>query len=311
MKSIPVVLLVIVSYTLVLNSCSKTGGVPPVHNKQLIAAIAKFGTDSAQYTYHYNSGGQITSVTLKSANEPEYTEVEVSYQPNQIRIIEHPSPSDTISRVTDTIYLFLAGDTTVTKRVHIEVSLRDDPGHVNHMYTHDTSNMHYNASGKLMNVTYSNSDSQWYNLTSSGYIVHRVTGTLTYSTTGGNVTQSNDLNTSIQTESQPPYLYVTKTSNETNLTFDYAQMFPNKTDFSNTVVMSELAFFIPRYVYLGFPVLPSAGTYAFTAKDENGNVTYTYSSQSSYNYTYNADGWLETFTSSAQSDQIVRLVYGN
>ena len=175
----------------------------------------------------------------------------------------------------------------------------------------DTTAYTYSADGFLNSGLISNYDTVWY--TTNGIpqtSVVRTQGTLTHTIAAGNLARSFEVDQIHQVDGSPTATVIKDMSNEITRTFDYAQSYSNKTDFSNAAIATATTWFSEAPVNKNYQNLPDKISEVYITKDQNGTIIGNYPSEITYQFTYNADGLLLTNINTVRPGRVMSYVYG-
>ena len=257
----------------------------------------------------YDAAGRITRVDRQVDDEPRVTDFDVIYFGNEIILIDDPV-SNVNTEIRDSIRFLLNADKTVSKRIaftYFEVKGPTYPPQ--RTYTYDTTSYQYDAAGLILKEIRSIYDSTWFNngavtttsYTTSGVAVHTIDQ-------GKLVSVNYSSNTSIVGRT-PTNIYLYNTSSTKTQAFEYADAFPNKTDFSNAAILNELYLFSALPMIGKYTLLPSKYSSTSTDTDPNGTVTSSDSYTRNYQFRYNLYGFVSKSWDPANPNVVQNYIY--
>jgi len=308
MKKVWCVLGVFVFVLHFLSACKKDDVNPGTQNDlHLVAVVSKSPTDSFRLDYFYEKG-RITRITTKKNADPATTFLDVRYAGHQIvvskQLINVPD-----QRGTDTIYLFTDDNGRVMKRVlHMFREVLPPLGQERSWFM-DTIVYNYNADGLIGLVT--SFDTAWSDYGTPLLTTVRRNGILTYTIASGSLAQSVELDRIHQVDRSGTITFIQDRIIETTRTFDYAQSYLNKTDFTNAAVQNESNWFSELGIDKNYKYLPNKVSTLVKLEDENGTVTSTFPSAVTYQFTYNTDGLVLTRIDSNAPTRVITYVYAS
>ena len=310
MKKVWCVLGVFVFVLHFISACKKNNENPGTQNDlHLVAVISKSPTDSFRYDYIYEKG-RITRVTTKRNDDPATTFFDVSYLGNRI-VISKPIINLPDQRGTDTIYLFRDANGRVMKRVWHMFQEILPPLAQDRSWYMDTIIYNYNADGLLSIGLHTSLYTGWSDNGTPLFTTVRRTGVITNTVASGNLVQSVEVNQTHQVDSSGTTTFIQDRIIETTKTFDYAQSYLNKTDFTNAAVQNESNWFSELGIDKNYKYLPNKVSTLLKIEDQNGTVLSTFPSAVNYQFTYNADGMVLTRIDSNAPNRVITYVYAS
>jgi len=266
--------------------------------------------DSASNVFEYDSQGGIVKIRYQPQNAPSFVRFTVAYLANEIRLTgEHIS---SISTSIDTIHLYLDGGGRLIKRMqHLYFDYTGDPTYNPRTYSRDTSLYLYDASGFLIKETRMHQDSNWLYVGVETMQDNHSTEVITHTIQNGNLASTVGIKNGTGHGFTPSTGNVVNTSSylETITYFEYTKAYPNKTDFTNALVLNEI------YLLDVFPTnekyknLPEKVTISQVQKDPNGTVVATNNFLYTYEFTYDANGYVTSRVNTQQAGTKVKFVY--
>jgi len=270
----------------------------------------EFINDTASNLFDYDSKGRIEKVRYQPRNAPSFVRYAVSYTTNEIRLIGDHNTS--ISNSIDTIHLYLDAGGRLIKRIQdLFFEYTGDPTYSPRSYTHDTTLYLYDAAGFLSKETRMFQDSSWLWVGVETMQNNRSTETVNHTVQNGNLvsTFGERIGTGYGYTPSTGNVVTTETKRETTTSFEYTKAYPNKTDFTNALVLNEI------YLLDVFPTnekyknLPEKVTISQVQKDPNGTVVATNNFLYTYEFTYNADGYVASRVNTQQAGTKVSFFY--
>jgi YD repeat-containing protein len=275
-------------------SCKKNKG----NSNPLLLSYAVYNApnDSLRYDYVYDESNRLTHIYIKPQSQSTATSYLITYSNNQIVMLYYNPFLPGMSH-KDSIVLFIDSRNLLTKRIgsHYTQSV---PGVTSKTYSYDTTTYQYNSQGLKISESFSGHDSTWENPLSPQTTVRQSTSSTTYTIANNNLTQRVENSSTTQVVRNSSSTTTTKLGFEMTETFEYSSAYPNKTDFTNSLVLTEVNPITQIPIAAQYKNFPNKMTTVTKTKDGNGNVTSTVTSQSTYQHTYNSDGFVATKTDS-------------
>jgi hypothetical protein len=279
----------VIILTCLLNACKKDVNTTGVR----LNAFTYFnGVTTRTTALQYDNSGRISKITFKDGDGPVTTLFDVSYRGDEI-IMSNTSSNDTVT-TSNSISIFVDASNLARKKIRYDyLEVKPFPGvPEQRMFLRDTTLYEYDVSGLLQKETYHEYDSSWAKaygrITWEVWLNNAVTS---YVNSNGNMKGYNRI------ADEASYLYqngstsVTKSSYTEDWTFTYSGNYPNKTDFSNAVVLTQVCAWVINPMNKNYRNLPDQYTWTRTAKDENGAITRN-SFSGAYTLKYNSYGFL-------------------
>jgi len=260
----------------------------------LTSVQIKSDRDTTRYDYEYDGSGRVSRILTTQNNQPRTTFYDIRYNGNEI-ILTQSGLSTPDHNLRDTIHLFTDGNNQVLKRIKKQFSEYTGPNHnPQRSWHYDTTTYEYNADGLLMKSIRSSYDTTWYNPGSPRTTVVRSLATTTHTINDGNLVQTKEITNIAQVERTTTDVFFDNRSTELTKNFRYNLSYLNKTDFSNAAVLSEVNWFSQIPFNKKYRNLPNHIDVVLILKDQNGSVNGSLSTQFSYQYTYNANGFIDS-----------------
>jgi hypothetical protein len=292
MKRNGLVLIATIGLSVLLLGCKKND-----INPDEVRLLALETTDTSQTyrtVFDYDNLGRIIKVHFESS-PPQTVIMNIVYQGNEILITPSPSTSSYASAI-DSVILFMDAANRVQKRIAYSFFEIMPPGYPQRTYNCDTSLYQYNAAGLLQKETSNHRDSTWFNqlgdIQTWTNIISKVSD---YENTDGNLTSIKSMEYEVTYSHQHGTNYIWKSSIDNITSFEYTKRYPNKTDFSNATVLSELG-----YLNLQIPLnknyknLPDKVTIISTSRDQSGVITFFDNHSFGFSLKYNSYGFLSS-----------------
>ena len=292
MKNTLYVLTLAVACGLLISSCQKNDSPTPPQQRRLTAySHINVGSDTINYTIHYNAENKIVSITNRYSSGYTSTVFNVQYNGNEIYLTDD-FPSGGGGTVFDTIHLFVGGDNKPTMRVRHFIE-KDTGSRGLMQYGIDTIRYQYDAGGLLLSQADRYFDSAWDRSRLTTTFKIRYIKNTNYTNSNGRLlsykqvtydtTNNYDFNVGVLL---PARMY----SDETNANCDYTNAYQNASDFSNQLILNEVHALTQLTTDKLYTHLPGKISYSVVSKDANGVVTNTSNYEEDNNYSYDSTG---------------------
>ena len=298
-------LLAISALVLFISSCRKNKGDKSVQH--LLSAVYKAGNDSMRYDYVYDESNRLTKIYYKALGQTTATSYLITYSDNQVTMLYY-NPFLLVVAHKDSIVLQFDQRNLLVKRIGAHTNVFSAP--IGRNYSYDTTTYGYNSQQLMTSALYTSYDSTWSNPLSPQTDVRRITGSTTYTISNNNLAQRIESNSTIQVIRSGSSSTTNKLGSELTEAFDYSAAYLNKTDFTNSVVLSEVNPISELPIASQFRNLPNKVTAVDKTKDANGNVTNTVTTITTYQFTYGSGGLVATKTDSNSPTGVMRYTYG-
>jgi YD repeat-containing protein len=292
-------------------SCEKDND-PPVNPDEvrLTGVDAKNNNgDVWQTRLEYDASGKISRATIQRNNGPVSASYNISYSSNEVVLAAQPYNDASLTN-TDTIRLLLDANGRLVRRTQYTfLEFKAPVNNPQRTFIYDTIHYEYDAAGLLNKKIHGNTDSTWFNPPFSLSTTNiRTTGVSNYNNQNGNVVSVDEKDTMRSVNRQNNQVFLNTETTETNTLFEYSRAFPNKTDFTNAVILNELNLFgspLNRN-YRNLPELISSST---IKKSANGTVISNDQSAINQQFTYNAYGFVATKTTPGVANEGSTYIY--
>ncbi|HWI93321.1 MAG TPA: hypothetical protein VNT20_18710 [Flavisolibacter sp.] len=301
MKRIGSAFVAFIGLSLLMQSCKKNDVNPD--EVRLLA----FETTDTSITYRkvfdYDNLGRITQVQFNFGTRGALV-ASIAYQGNQI--LMKPTPFNPAFSDIDSVVLIMDAANHVQKRLgysFFEVLPPDNPQRT---YSYDTTLYQYNAAGLLQKETATHRDSTWIVNAGDTQTWIYITNTISdYTNTDGNLASISSTHDATSYSHQHGKDYVSRSSTVSVKSFEYTKAYPNKTDFSNAAVLTELGYLqLQTPINKNYKNLPDKITSISTNRDQAGAITFVNNISSDFVLKYNFYGFL-----SAINNGSVKLIY--
>jgi YD repeat-containing protein len=257
--------------------------------------------------------GKIRQISSKLDNAPSpeilYNILYNSNSPNEI-IVAVPAIVTNGNEITDTTHLFLDGNNRVTKRIRLAFETYYAPQNLpKRTYTFDTTTYEYDGAGLLIKETRGGIDSTWFNPGTVETTNTRTTGESTYTNTNGDLKLVISLTHTTTITRAGSNTFIDIHGSKGNLSFQYVQLYPNKTDFKNAAVLNQLELFGDLPMNKNYQHLPSYSQLVYQELDQFGATISGHTTATSNQFTHNYYGFVETKMDPASPDAKVTFVY--
>ena len=297
MKKFSVYLSIFTIVAIFFYSCSKDpinpAPAPGPGVQRLVSAVAYSPSDSTVYNYSYDAGGKLTQISVKSSRYATPNYYQISYEPNLITVTFADANNPGLL-VNVKVLLTLNANKSLAKRIAL-LNLTSSGNIPTRTYIYDTTIYQYNADGIRIGATYNHYDSTAYDQISPKSTVVTKTGSITNTISGNNLVQSRDVSNQIQVTHNATDDKTYTSAGESITTFDYSSAFPNKMDFSNSIVLNEVNIFSLLPIAAEWKNLPNKATGPY---------------EIAYEYSYNSDGLVSSRKNLNSPAYVVKYVYG-
>jgi len=307
-------LVVPVIFCLVCTSaCKKDKPAVNTDEVRLIGLDMKLDVNSTLHISFVNDpAGKIRQISSKLDNAVsphiDYNVLYNANNPNEITVAM-PALSNSGTEHADTTHLLLDANGSVTKRIHYAFEEYKPPAAPQRTYWFDTTTYVYDGAGLLIKETRSLRDSTWLN---AGFVQTtntRTTGESIYTNVNGDLKGVISLNHITTTTRTGSNTIVVMRGSSGNLSLQYIQSYPNKTDFKNAAVLNELKLFGDLPMNKNYQHLPSYTQLIYQELDQNGATISGHTSSTNNQFAYNYYGFVESKMDPAVPQKKVRFVY--
>jgi hypothetical protein len=301
----------VVAFMLLLSSCQKQNSTNNTSPEQLHLIAIEMA--SANGIYHlsldYDANGRIIKGSSSFNNSSPQTNFTVAYNNSEV-LFAKPNFDIPGFFATDTLRFILNSNRLPTKRTENIFQESKAPQAIpQRSFIFDTTYYEYDAAGLLSKETHTVRDTTWKNNGSIITANQKTTAVTNYTTVNGNVTTVNKTTLTIATT----YSNGTSSSGygnqEVTRTFEYGTNYPNKTDFTNTLLLNEFNLFKTWPLNEGYKNLPEKITTVTVEKDATGAVKSTTTSTDVMVAAFDSKGWLSTITDPAYQNAITSFIY--
>jgi hypothetical protein len=264
-------------------------------NHRLIAIEFRSSPDSLTGRTNFIYDGQDRIIQIVS-NENRTTKVQmdVAYFPGEIRIVK-PLYGAYDMPLIDTIrFIRESNERVVTRLEHYYQMYQEYNGTLEEEQW-DTATFHYDVVGFMMKEFHSIRHHGISGATDT-YCTVRRNSTITYTNSNGNLVRKHLLSISTLSYDNTPDWTGSSGIFESTSDYEYSKSFPNKMDFTNSIILNEWGFFTSISIDKHFQNLPEKITTADVSTSVNENSSYFYQRSSRYSVTYNSDGLLATIS---------------
>lgn len=289
-------------------SCKKDDD--PVHTDDVRITSSVFSNTGVSFNMEYDAQGRVTKITSKQPGMPDALMATVTYNGNVIDIIQAPVATAGVH------FNYLIRYTTDAAKRPLQriETVRGEyfpPNQPQRDFDNDTTTYEYNTGGQLTRTVQVENDSTWFNPGVVQHILQHTRTVKNYTYNNGNLAAVTSLGNRTTRNVTGATTTTTNHILEDNFTYDYSSGFPNKTDFSNALVLSELqvVFFSPYFMNPAATLIPNRSTRQEALKDITGAVISSSNSSLDYTATYNSYGFLSNLGRPAVSGSNREIIY--
>ncbi|HET6995010.1 MAG TPA: hypothetical protein VFI06_08505 [Chitinophagaceae bacterium] len=279
-------------FVILFSSCKKD---QPVIGEKRLTIVTTFNASAPDYMdLQYNGSGRLTKL-MNRQNGTLVATASFDYTGNEISITH---PGEPVNLQQNTRYQ-LDGSQRPSKRIfsHFEDFTQPQGLGPEKHFGSDTTNYEYNASGFLFRSSGIAKDSISY-YPSAG-VLQNSTNTVTYSIVyemeGGNLKSIK--RTAVQNYfqvTQPGTSYSNQQTMEETIVFYYDKNYPNKFDFKNAFLLTEVEvlpfrLYTPNASFLNFP---NKATTTRIIKNAGGNIISTNTNSEEVTLTFDNEGYI-------------------
>jgi len=286
MKRLSYVLIIAISF---LPACKKNSFDPGTARLQ--QAIHSYNNSQSGQTISYDGSGRITKVTLKLPNGNERLVANISYAANEILI--NSSTETAIQEQHEIRYQLNSFNQPILRKEIWSYHFNLPDGHKQDDYIENESIYQYDAKGLIVKVNTSKYDSIWTLSPANGwgYGLKNISEVTDFFYGDNNLSQ-------IKTTAHVAASSWNASGNISNWTrtednvwdFEYDKKFPNKTDFSNSIVLRELKIFETEWYPFNSQLSYFPNKITFSESVNNTRTT------NEYNASYNKHGFLSSLS---------------
>ncbi len=290
---------------------------PPVNTDEVrltgLNTKVNGGTSTLHISFVYDPDGKIRQITsrLDNAASPNilYNVLYSANNPNEI-VVAVPAIVTSGNEITDTTHLFVDANNMVTKRIRLAFEGYKAPQNLpKRTYTYDTTTYAYDGAGLLIKETRGSTDSTWFNPGIVETTNIRTTGESNYTNLNGDLKQVISLNHTSTTTRTGSNTLIEIRGSSGNLSLQYFQLYPNKTDFKNAAVLNELKLFGDLPMNKNYQHLPSYTQLIYQELDQFGATIGGHTSATNNQFAYNYYGFVESKMDPAVPQGKVTYVY--
>lgn len=298
-------------YTLLLIllfSCRKKGSA--VYEPKLVKLQLMYNDPPLYYNLIYDDKGRITSLTSGTELSFPVILATISYTGNEAVITQRPK-FDGLSSVLIETRLIMDSEKKPVKKIKTKVEeyLPPNYNYTRRRYLFDTTFFEYYASGLLQKTRHFTHDSDFTEYVNGSFSLTKGANfkTRDYINDNGSLSQIKGFENQTMTISNSFGTNTHSRIMEEIYTYNYNGNFPNKTDFSNASILTELQLPYMNYVPLNpnYLKLPDSFSYEEVLKTPGGVIISTNKSGYLYTASYNESGFLKTLFGSAAKFQLI------
>lgn len=259
-------------------------------------------TGALQITeYVYDFQDRIIAIKQAENNAPLTTVVTISYNGDEALLISQPK-YDPAYNINKEVRLTLDARGKLLKKLgYSNFAAFSSPST---RFLYDTLTCEYDVAGFLKETKKSFYDSIWQ--ASGNTSIGRANYKGRFTTVAGNLTKLDRLTEYSRINVNAGATTISGGINESQTTFSYTKMYPNKTDFKNAAVLNETLDFYGILDYddwagyfeplrdSKYANMSEKATTQSIERDLSGSITNNYSSTIEVTRTYNSDGFLST-----------------
>jgi hypothetical protein len=292
------------SFIILFSSCKKD---KPVSGEKRLVSTTTFSTGGPTYRdFQYDGSGRLTKRIARQGDLLTVT-AELSYTGNEVAITYPAEPSITQQ---DTRYQ-LDGSQRPSRRIfsHFEDFTSPQGFGPEKHFGSDTTNYEYNASGFMFRYNGVLKDSLSYYPTIG--VLQNSTNTVTYTAVyemeGGNLktVKRTSVENYFQVNQPPGTTYGFQKTVEETTVFYYDKNYPNKFDFRNAFLLTELDV-LPFDQYTpnpGFLNFPNKAITTTITKNAGGNIVSTNVDTQEVNFDFDKEGYISGWNFDSQAKQ--------
>jgi hypothetical protein len=299
---------------LIFSSCEKVSEpAPPVTGEEATVRLkgidepGPFGS-SLKRRFVYDTMGRIIQVMSQIDSNAFAVDFDIIYNGNEI-IMASPTHHVSYATTTDTTSLYLDATKRVvlrTRKTFVELKTSIP---IERKYQYDTTFYEYDTEGLMKKEIYHNTDSTWYDHpVSPSSVIIRSTAVKDYTNLDGNVVRTSEISTMTTVTRQDGALNTSAESLETTKAYEYPGAFPNKTDFTNAIILHDMALFDFPF-NANYRNLPEVFRSTYIQKDQNGTIVSTDQSDYSQQFTFNSSGFLATKSIVGSPNSVTTYLY--
>ena len=222
-------------------------------------------------SFEYNASGRIIKALSTTNNNAPVTTATISYNGNTITIVPEPVHTAGFDYVCEIRYTVDASGKPLQRAENLFDEFKSPGTFPQRDFMTDTTNYEYSPDGLLTKITGHSFDSTWYNPGAVNTNTTRRNYTFVYTNIGGNLQKADKDITERYHVTTPGGSATTLRNKAETHQFAYTKGYPNKTDFSNAVILSELEILFPKIypVNSAYKNVPDRITYTGIVKDGN------------------------------------------
>ncbi len=264
---------------------------PPGHSR--LAKIQNTdGTNQHAWMFDYDSEGRLLGHSYVENSQAPLPWAALYYVGNVMAVINRAQTTDDLWEFTE-IKLKLDTEGKILKRTQETIKKYRGANIPQDWYFYDTLTYEYDAEGLLKKAVGGQFDSTWFNPNNLEIQSFRTQSVTNYTVTDGNFTNSVKTSNITGNGFQNGHWFSYTKTDEDTRTYEYTNLYPNKTDFSNTLYLNEQGF-LPFLLNKKYKNMPDRISWSFISKDQNGNTLTSSNGVNNYTLEFDSEGYLST-----------------